>query len=330
MWETSKLESELETRLKALGSKGEILYARYISARGFLLTDILPWIASKEPNLSDHGSTHIKNVLDNAFQLIGNTEAINPIEHYILCQSILFHDVGNLFGRKKHNLKIAKIYEAQFNKLWINRLEMGHVIKIGRSHSGISGLDGSNDTLKDLNDAFFESHSVRLQYLAAVLRFADELAEGPQRTSTFLIENNMIARSSKIYHKYAQCTNVYIDRGGSRIALSYQIPLDDYNFNLKSGANNFTKFMKCVYARIHKLDGERRYCKHYSSGLEPFKKTSVNFNFWSGSEQVDLEVKPIDLDDLFVPGSDMKNLEETPNYRIQNIIERIVSMRGQI
>ncbi len=327
MWETSKIESELEARLKVLGSSGEALYSRYIAARSFLTREILPWIAGKEPNLSDHGVAHIRNVLDNALQLIGDLTSLNPIEHYILCQAILFHDVGNLFGRRKHNLEIGRVYEAHFNGLWLNRLEMGHVILIGRSHSGISHLDGSNDTLKDLKDAFFESQPVRLQHLAAILRFADELAEGPQRTSGFLIRNKLISTESEIYHKYASCTHVFIDRGGSRIALSYEIPLDDYDFKSPEGVEHFTKFLKCIYSRIHKLDGERRYCKHYSGILEPFKKTSVNFHFWSGSDQIDLQVQPIDLDDLFIPGTDLKNLEDTPDYNIQGIITKILNLQ---
>lgn len=249
MWEDSKIELELEQKLKNLGSNGKALYARYISARTFLNKDILPWIKSVEGSLTDHGPEHIKNVLDNAYQLIGHKSDLNEIELYILCQSILFHDVGNLFGRTKHNLNIPPIYVAAFSKLWLSRQEMSLVISIGRSHSGKSPTDGSNDTLKDLKSDFYESTNVRAQQLAAILRFADELAEGPQRTSSYLVGMQMFSPDSQIYHMYASATHVGIDRGGDRIALSYHIELDKFNFSDPTGIENFSKFMKCIYSR---------------------------------------------------------------------------------
>lgn len=329
MWEDSKLELELEEKLRTLGSRGKALYARYIAARTVLNKDILPWIRTVEGSLTDHGPEHIRNVLDNAYQLIGSTSDLNEIELYILCQSILFHDVGNLFGRSKHNLKIPEIYAKAFSELWLNRQEMSLVISIGRSHSGKSPTDGSNDTLKDLNSDFYEATNIRAQQLAAILRFADELAEGPQRTSSYLIDLEMFDPGSQIYHMYASATHVGIDRGGDRIALTYHIELDKFNFSEPTGVENFSKFMRCIYSRVHKLDGERRYCKHYCDILSPFKRTSVNFSFWSNYQQVDLSVPPVDLDDLFVPGSDLKDIEKVfPSYGIEDMVHRIQVLKG--
>jgi hypothetical protein len=329
MWEDSKIELELEQKLKNLGSNGTALYARYITARTFLNKDILPWIKSVEGSLTDHGPDHIRNVLDNAYQLIGTNSNLNEIELYILCQSILFHDVGNLFGRSKHNLNIPQIYVAAFSKLWLSRQEMSLVISIGRSHSGKSPTDGSNDTLKDLKNDFYESTNVRAQQLAAILRFADELAEGPQRTSSYLTDLKLFAPESQIYHVYASATHVGIDRGGDRIALTYHIELDRFNFSEPASVEDFSRFMKCIYSRVHKLDGERRYCKHYCDILSPFKRTSVSFSFWSDDHQVDLSVPPVDLDDLFVPGADLKDIEKVfPNYGIEEMVQRIKQLKG--
>ena len=329
MWEDSKIEQELEQKLKKRGSNGKALYARYIAARTVLNKDILPWIRSIEGSLTDHGPDHIRNVLDNAYQLIGPKSELNEIELYILCQSILFHDVGNLFGRQKHNLNIPQIYIKIFSELWLSRQEMSLVISIGRSHSGKSPADGSKDTLKDLKTDFYESTNVRVQLLAAILRFADELAEGPQRTSSHLINLNMFHPESQIYHMYASATHVGIDRGGDRIALSYHIELDKFNFSAPTGVEEFSKFMKCIYSRVHKLDGERRYCKHYCDLLNPYKRTSVSFSFWSNDHQIDLSVAPFELDDLFVPGSDLKDIEKVfPNYGIEEMVLRIKQLKG--
>lgn len=329
MWEDSEIEQQLEQKLNQRGSNGKALYARYIAARTVLNKEILPWIRSVEGSLTDHGPDHIRNVLDNAYQLIGPNSDLNDIELYILCQSILFHDVGNLFGRDRHNLNISQVHTKIFSELWRSRQEMSLVISIGRSHSGKSLVDGSKDTLKDLKNDFYESTNVRAQQLAAILRFADELAEGPQRTSAFLINSHKFHPDSQIYHMYASATHVGIDRGGDRIALSYHIELDKFNFTDPAGIDEFTKFMKCIYSRVHKLDGERRYCKHYCDLLNPYKRTSVSFSFWSDDHQIDLMVEPFELDDLFVPGSDLKDIEKVfPNYDIEKMVLRIKQMKG--
>ncbi|MFJ7313923.1 hypothetical protein ACIQVE_14365 [Pseudomonas sp. NPDC098747] len=329
MWEDSKIEQELEQKMNKRGSNGKALYARYIAARTVLNKEILPWIRTIEGSLTDHGPDHIRNVLDNAYQLIGPKSDLNDIELYILCQSILFHDVGNLFGRAKHNLNIPQVYIKIFSELWLSRQEMSLVISIGRSHSGKSPADGSKDTLKDLKNDFYESTNVRAQQLAAILRLADELAEGPQRTSSYLINSHLFNADSHMYHMYASATHVGIDRGGDRIALSYHIELDKFNFSDPTGVEEFSKFMKCIYSRVHKLDGERRYCKHYCDLLNPYKRTSVSFSFWSDDHQMDLAVAPFELDDLFVPGSDLKDIEKVfPNYGIEEMVLRIKQLKG--
>jgi hypothetical protein len=330
MWESSKIEDELKLRLESQGSNGESLWGRYLSARTLLIGQILPWIRSNEPDLTDHGPDHIRNVLDNAYQLLGNTAQLSTEELYILCQSVLFHDVGNIFGRKKHNLKINAIYGEVFKGLWLNRQEMALVVSIGRSHSGKS-TDGTSDTLKDLKDDFIFGSKVRVQSLAAVLRFADELAEGPQRTSTYMVEAASFSDESMIYHKYAQVTTPSIDLGGGRVALTYHIDIEDVDFESSAVLQSFCDLMRYVYSRIHKLDSERRYCKHYSALLEPFKKTSISMSFWKGTEALESIGPSIELDDLFIPGVDSKDIEKIhPEYGVDVLIPRLQKLSGEM
>ena len=64
---------------------------------------------------------------------------------------------------------------------------------------------------------------MRLRELAAVLRFADELAEGPQRTSEFMQAEGLYESESQQFHDYANSTHILIDRGTNRIILTYEI-----------------------------------------------------------------------------------------------------------
>ncbi len=330
MWESSKIEDELKLRLESQGSSGGALWGRYVSARTLLVEQILPWIGNNEPSLTDHGPEHIRNVLDNAYQLLGTGERLSTEELYILCQSILFHDVGNIFGRKKHNQRINTVYGAVFNKLWLNRQEMALVVNIGRSHSGKSA-DGTSDTLKDLNDDFIFGSKIRVQSLAAILRFADELAEGPQRTSAYMIEMAAFAPDSMIHHQYAQVTSISIDLGGGRVALTYHIDIDEIDFSNQESLQGFCELIRFIYSRIHKLDSERRYCKHYSLFLETFKKTSIFLNFWKGMEPLGLIGPPIELDDLFIPGVDTKDVEKIhPEYGVEVLIPKLQKLSEEI
>lgn len=323
MWEMLKIEHDLQERLKLKGSSGDVLWSKYIAAREFLVSQVLQWIKSSEPSLSDHGPDHIRNVLENAYHLLGPNHDLNVIELYILCQAILFHDVGNIFGRKSHNQKIHTVYGAAFSGLWQNRQEMSLVVSIGRSHSG-KGSDGSSDTLKEVKDDFIFGESVRVQCLAAILRFADELAEGPQRTSAYMLSIGGIAAESVIFHEYAKITQLHIDLGGGRIALTYHIELDGTDFGNPESADALKELIEFTYSRIHKLDDERRYCKHYSDHLSRFKKTSVQFNFWKGSERHDSIGPPIELDDLFIPGRESKKITDAhPEYDIQVLISKL-------
>jgi len=121
------------------------------------------------------------------------------------------------------------------------------------------------------------------------LRFADELAEGPQRTSKFMLDSHKFEKESEIYHRYASCTNIFIDRGNGRIALTFHVKFEIDGHKHLRGRNlkNFTGLMDYIYRRIIKLDQERRYARHYSEFLAPFKRTSVEFNFYANEEALD-------------------------------------------
>lgn len=86
--------------------------SRYVQARTVLLDDVYQEIRSSEPSLTDHGPEHVQNVLENVFKLLGHDiDYFRPIEHYVLGLGVLFHDVGNLHGRKEHNKRIGQFYD---------------------------------------------------------------------------------------------------------------------------------------------------------------------------------------------------------------------------
>lgn len=306
-------------------TKGETWYSRYTHARDLLISDILPYIRKEEPNLTDHGPDHVADVLQRASQLLDD-EVLNKMpsqDLYGLLLCILFHDVGNIFKRDDHQKKVQAALESVWPDRSKFRGEYNIVKKAVMAHCGTAS-NGSNDTLRDIDETIgLDSYQVHLQQIAAITRFADELAEGPQRTSTFMINSGLIDEASMPYHAYANQTEVLIERDAGRIALSYEIEIDTTKDDWQT---ELGKTLNLIYKRINKLDEERQYTKFYSKYLQPFQKTTIAFNFVIDGVDATLDLQKITLTDLKIPGDSQKNITDCDScYEIPKIIESIMS-----
>lgn len=337
-WQERPLETYVERFLtEKLQAEGQRLWTLYKNTRDELVSEVLPWIAKYGEGLTDHGVTHIADVIDNASLLLGfqnhhddNAKAIHdfsPHEMLILLTGLLLHDVGNIYGRDRHNQKIGEVWSKLNSwKVWPDN-EKQVIIDVGRAHSG-KDKNGSKDTLKGLSvsNRYFMKYAVRLAPIASVIRFADELAEGVQRTSHFLIENNLIEDSSQLYHQYAQITNVSIDRVGGRVALTYHINIDNESYpKVKSElTDHLCKLLKMVYARASKMNHERQFARHYADILVPFRETSISLTFLYEGLTIDLPIEPITLNDINL--NDNSDLIEQINssYKISDLAQFVV------
>lgn len=312
-------------------TKGEEYFQDYLYARKVIFDEIAPEIKAIEPTLTDHGPKHLDNVLYNAHKLLGEAVGeLTGIELYVLCVGILFHDVGNIEGRTGHNTKISKVHEYVRKRATSSyRREKDIVMRLAEAHCGHTPT-GSKDTLKPM-PATLELHgeSVRVPEIAALIRLADELAEGPQRTSCFMQDEGKYPKESVIHHKYASSiSEIAINRNNKRIALTLDINLTtaetgDITFDVEVSLGAFLEYS---FGRIMKLDEERRFTKHYSDWLSPFKSTSVSFCFWLDGERLDLDLDALVMSDLTVPGSDTRPLSDfDPKYTVENIVASLGS-----
>lgn len=309
MWENLRFEEKMKDMLIAdLGSiNGEAYFNQYITARNILISDNI-WanIQGAERNLTDHSERHIRNVLENADKLLGNDiNKLPGINLYCLGLIILFHDVGNIRGRDMHNKNIADVYNYVRRGTTKYNRERTLVIKAGEAHCGRT-KGGSKDTLQDVDEVDnLEGKEIKLRTLAAILRLADELAEGKQRTSEYMQTRGLYKKESEIYHKYASITSIFIDRKNERISITYDIDIDD---SIKK--DDFKKLIEFTFHRIIKLDEERRYNKHYCELLSSFKMTTIQYNFNYEGIPVNLDFEQIRLKDRFpIPGENSQSLE---------------------
>ena len=250
----------------------------YVTARTVLLDNVLKEIRGSEPHLTDHGPEHIRHVLENVFKLMkGNLKHFTAMEHYVLGLTVLFHDVGNLHGRRDHNKRIARFYDL-VRKAPKYSQEKSLVVQIAQAHTG-RAINGSQNTLADVTDtSHLDGEPVRARQIAAMVRLADELAEGPQRTSEYMRGQGLYPAESVPYHEYSAATNIAIDGSNQRIAVTYQLNVRT-NEDLKKALGRVRDFLKLACERLAKMDMERRYARFYCPvPLLPFRQISACLN----------------------------------------------------
>lgn len=304
MWIDTNLEKHMHDKLyeEFNNNEAEKYYTQYCTARTYLVEQVFPFIPMAESELTDHTEKHIEDVLKKTWLILDKEiESFNAAELYLLCICILFHDCGNIHGRERHERKIVDIYDEIVGSNSSRFQERKLVLSIVKAHSGES-KKGDRDTLIEVTptNSLYDKE-IKLREIAGILRFADELAEGPQRTSDYLLKHNKIDskdgskpilnQGSIVYHHYSTITNVFIDKGNGRIALTYNIEIPVKQIP-------FAELLGFMYKRIVKLDSERRYCKYYAPSLDRFKRTEAKINICHKGEDV-IEIPPIELGDKY-------------------------------
>ena len=309
-------------------NKGREMVSAYEQAQSRLRNEVYENIRGSEPSLSDHGWTHISNVKDNTIRLLsdnGVIEDLSGVELYCLGMFILFHDAGNVYGRKGHHEQVGRLFDSVRGESPSLRREKTLVVRATRAHTGIA-QDGSYDTLKELDENdHLEGRSIRLRELAAILRFADELAEGPQRTSEFMQKEGLYDSRSKKFHDYASSTHILIQRNNNRIILTYEIIIDIEKSD-EVRRQNLSSFLQYIYSRIVKLNQERQYARYYSKLLAPFRFTEITFNFHCNNDILNIDLAPLRLTDIIVPGEPAKKISDIDaSYSIESLVDDLLS-----
>lgn len=208
-------------------------YRRYVALDEHLNRHVHPVVnqgaaAHGDGWLTDHGYDHIKTVLRRASDLITSKDkvVITPYETFLLATAIHFHDVGNVFGRDRHERQITTVM-AQLGDQLIggDGLEKRMIRDIAMAHGGYVDSDlEDKDTIGRLPwQPPTQAQEPRVRLLAALLRFADELADDYTRTNRFVVDNDLL-QGSEIYHIYAdRLRQVLVRSEESRVRLQFEL-----------------------------------------------------------------------------------------------------------
>ena len=138
--------------------------------------------------------------------------------------------------------------------------------KIANAHGG--KVEGNPDKIGLLQEDPVNGEDVQMRFIAAILRFADELADDKNRASRFLLDHELIPEESQVYHKYSSCLESVMVRPDEQcIDLHFVLSSNDAtNFwgkKLHNGEIDQVYLIDEIYARTYKMHLERTYCSRF-------------------------------------------------------------------
>ena len=220
--------------------------------------------------LTDHGPDHIATVIRRISDLVFPQCVLTPYEAYILLIASHFHDIGNVFGRDGHEKKCREImFDLDSSLVGTDTAEKRIICDIATAHGGYVDEAGSNkDTIGSLPYPQYRTGAeklVRVRMLAAILRFADELADDYTRTSRFVMEQTTnLYPGSEIYHAYAnQLKSVHINTTEESILISFELSTDVVAKKYKKSQNTSRYLIEEIKDRTLKMHREHVYCTRF-------------------------------------------------------------------
>lgn len=245
--------------------------------------------------LTDHGPDHITTVINRAAALLDdptNANELNGYEIYLLLCAIHFHDIGNIHGRVKHEKRVMQMM-ASVSQFLGDSIEKDMIRKIAEAHGG-KVLDSKDTITQLLNDGPepINGIDVRPRMLAAILKFADELADDSHRANRVLQAIDAIPKSSIIFHKYASCLHSVMLRDHCKsVELSYCVNIDEMKSKfakLNSKTNRFVQvyILDEILLRLHKMYQERSYCNRFMAPVVHVHSLVVKIKTSKANEQI--------------------------------------------
>lgn len=257
--------------------------------------------------LNDHGPEHINKVIERAYALIVDAnESLTEMEAFVLLCAIQIHDIGNVLGRAGHEKKLMEIFDIHSAALILDTAEKRIIKTIAMVHGG-RAADGSKDTISSLPvKEPILGYNIRTRYLAAILRFADELADDSTRANRVACDLNIVGTDSQIYHDYSRAlhsVNVEKDEEthGHKIMLCFELLATEMEKTYSMGG--ISKYLLDeIYDRTLKMEQERRYCMKFMYQYIYFGKIEVTINVY-GSRSQRINTIKYTLEDISYPNN---------------------------
>ena len=226
---SKKGDQPIDKRLEDTLGKFSVQYETLREHATKVQRDVTPGAVAVDGGLlTDHGPDHIQTVIDRASQLSSTERCdLTNYEVFLLLAAIHLHDVGNIHGRKAHQLTANDVADWLGSSISTDAIVRRTVIQIASAHT--AGDSPDKDTISKLSpEQYILNHRVRPRLLAAILRFADELADDRSRASAYLHQTSQVPHSSQVFHAFAYALHsVNINHGTREIELHFDMQTDD-------------------------------------------------------------------------------------------------------
>jgi hypothetical protein len=230
--------------------------------------------------LNKHGKGHVESVISRASDLanciIDKENKLSPFEIFILLCAIQIHDIGNMYGRDDHTTSFENDFKRYAKESFISdSVLIKCIFNTAKVHSG--KISGNSDTIEAAGLRYKTTilqRDIRQRLLAAILRFADELAD--DNTRALDIDILEIPEHSKIYHAYSNSLQtVKIEKVGNEnvyfVKLCYFMSIQEafcgYKKMIRESDGSYISvslpLIREIIERTKKMECERRYCSRY-------------------------------------------------------------------
>lgn len=282
--------------------------------------------------LNYHGVGHVNKVIEKVSELVQNfrTGKLTAYETFLLLCAIQIHDIGNIFGRQNHENSLTHIFMNIANPIIHDTSIKVLITKIARVHSG--RIDGDKDTISKSKLRFGGNsfgQEVRERLLAALLRFADELADDSSRADLQALDLGMISEESLIYHEYSRSLHtVKIKENdvNNTLFLLLEYCIDSelmIKRFIKEGKSKPILLLDEIFNRTIKMEQERRYCMRFFKQYLPLDEIKVRIEIVSTYDLVEPEEVNYTLKESGYPMNDNITID-CPINTGEKIIESLI------
>lgn len=267
------------------------------------------FLIGKNPNtiiyLNDHGPDHIKRVILMASELLSNTCKLNAREVFFLINAIQIHDIGNFYGRTDHESKVIEAIKTGLTPILFDSTEVNYIKNIAQVHGGTikykNGEENKNTISSIKPNVTSDDYPIRLQFLASILRFADEIADHKKRADIITLEQGVMAKGSEIFHAYSACLDsVKINHEINTVELHFKIPkkylIRTFGKIQKDGTITDEYILDEIYKRAIKMHSERIYCSKFWKREIEIDKLWIQIEFYNDPKEEGM----LEEGDLFV------------------------------
>lgn len=250
-----------------------LYFYSYCLVKSRLEKSYFPFLRDVQPFKTDHGIDHVNRILEKLSHFLKphlpspgtpDDRVIDLENLNLLMHAVLWHDLGNLYGRIDHPQNIKKIFDGVKNFLYEPPYSK-NILKIAEGHSGEGSIE---KIIESSSDNIYDS-VIYPQFLSALLRISDEIDEDQRRAERRVI--SQVPNESQAYWQFCLCTesilpNYHSESLGGTMLLEILVKckFSDTEIEAKWGKDGDEVPAILEYiSRLNKINEERIYSNKF-------------------------------------------------------------------